>query len=134
MPWAGGIRLFVNVTRSLRHEQPLLIVGTDVHGWPLPAAQSLLTVSGTDVALCGLKWAESGEGLVVRLVNTAAKPVTVKLACAKALGAVRLAQPLDLMERPAGAVSQGRGGSVSVTVPARGLGSWLVRTSDKSKN
>ncbi|MFZ4395679.1 MAG: alpha-mannosidase [Kiritimatiellia bacterium] len=117
------------MAHAAAHEQPLLIVGTDVHVGPLPAAQSLLTVSGTDVGLCGLKWAESGEGLVVRLVNTAARPVKVMLSCAKVLGAVRSAQPLDLMERPAGAELQGKGGAVSITVPASGLGSWLVRLS-----
>ncbi len=107
------------------HEQPLLAVGTDVHAGPLPATQRLLTVTGAEVALCGLKGSESGEGLVVRLANTTAKPVVATLAAAA--GALKSAQPVDLMERAAGTVIQGKSGNVAVTVQACGLGSWLVR-------
>jgi len=111
------------------HEQPLLAIGTDVHEGRLPASQSLLVLNGEDVAICGVKWAESGDGLVVRLVNTTAKPAVARIACAAVLGAVQSAQPLDLMERPTGEALSGNGGAVSVTVPANGLGSWLIRTS-----
>jgi alpha-mannosidase len=110
------------------HEQPLLAIGTGVHGGELPAAQSLLTVEGADVTLCGLKWAESGEGLVVRLANTTGAPTVAKLACAPVLGTVQSAQPIDLMERSAGEGSAATDGTVSVAVPANGLASWLVRT------
>ncbi|MCJ7738376.1 MAG: hypothetical protein MUQ10_13870, partial [Anaerolineae bacterium] len=112
------------------HEQPLLTIGTDVHEGRLPPAQSLLVVSGGDVAICGLKWAESGDGLVVRLTNTDATPAVVTLACAADLGTVESAQPLDLMERATDATSPGTGGVVSVTVPADSLGTWLIRTTE----
>lgn len=112
------------------HQQPLLVIGTDVHDGRLPAEQSLLTVDGDDVALCGLKWAESGTGLVVRLANTTAEPAVAKLTCAAVLGALQSAQPLDLMERPAGEAVSGKDGAVSVSVPANGFGSWLIRISD----
>ncbi len=109
------------------HEQPLLAMGTDVHRGRLPAAQSLLVVTGADVVLSGLKWAESGEGLVIRLINTTGEPGVAKLACPAALGAVESAQPVDLMERPTGEVVSGKEGAVSVRVPAHGFGSWLIR-------
>jgi alpha-mannosidase len=110
------------------HEQPLLSIGTDVHYGPLPAAQRLLVVDAADAALSGLKWAELGDGLVVRLVNTTAEPSPAKLACAEILGEVQTAQPVDLMERPTGELLSAKDGVVWVTVPANGLGSWLIRT------
>ena len=113
------------------HNQPLLLVGAGIHEGRLPAAQSLLEVNGENAqacaTLCGLKWAESGEGLVVRLANSTASPAAATLSCAPALGAVQSAQPLDLMERPIGEASRAEDGGVAVTVPANGLGSWLIR-------
>ena len=117
-------------TWAAAHEQSLLVIGTDVHEGRLPPAQSLLVVSEGDVAICGLKWAESGDGLVVRLTNTDAKPAVVTLACAPAQGTVQSAQPLDLMERATDAASPGTGGVVSLTVPANSLGTWLIRTTE----
>jgi alpha-mannosidase len=114
--------------RAAAHEHPLLTVGTDVHKGQLPPAQSLLRIRGAEVALSGFKWAESGDGLVVRLINSTTEPATAALSCAPVLGSVRSAQPLDLMERPTGAPSESKEGSVMITVPAHSLGSWLIRT------
>lgn len=109
------------------HEQPLLAIGTGVHGGALPPEAALLRVEGADIDLCGLKGAESGDGIVVRLATTSAAPAAARLACAKALGAVKEALPLDLMERPAGTAVKAARGAVAVTVPARGFGTWLLR-------
>ncbi len=114
--------------RAAAHDQPLLVVGTDVHEGRLSPAQGLLNANGDRGALCGLKWAESGEGLVVRLTNTSAEPAGIKLACSPALGQVTSAQPLDLMERPEGDLVEATAGALSLTVPAKSLGSWLIRT------
>jgi hypothetical protein len=62
------------------------------------------------------------------LTNTTDAPVDVALTCAAVLGEIQSAQPLDLMERPAGEVIDAEDGGVSVTVPANGLGTWLIRT------
>lgn len=117
--------------KAAAHEQPLLVIGTDVHEGRLPASQQLLGVTGNDVGLCGLKWAESGEGLVVRLTNTTDEPTVAKLTCSAILGTVASAQPLDLMERPAGDVVSAQDGAISLCVPAQGLGTWLVRLAGK---
>ncbi len=113
--------------RAAAHEQPLLAIGTDVHEGPLPATQSLLTLTGAAVTLSGLKWAEAGEGLVVRLTNTGAEPATAKLTTTPALGAIVSAQPIDLMERPDGDAVPAAAGEASLTVPAGSLGSWLIQ-------
>ncbi|NLG48543.1 MAG: hypothetical protein GX552_00360 [Chloroflexi bacterium] len=113
------------------HEQPLLAIGTTVHEGQLPPTQSILILDGENVAVSGIKWAESGDGLVVRLVNTTATPAVARIACAPVLGTVQSAQPLDLMERPTGEASSSQDGTVSVTVPAHGLGSWLLRVAAK---
>jgi alpha-mannosidase len=123
----------VLTARAAAHDQPLLAIGTDVHEGRLPAAQSLLGITGADVTLSGLKWAESGDGLVVRLVNTTSTPAAAKMECAAALGTVQSAQPVDLMERPAGDALSASGGVVTVTVPANGLGCWLVRVSGSAE-
>jgi alpha-mannosidase len=112
--------------RAAAHNQPLLAIGTDVHEGPLPVFHRLIGVSGANVALCGLKWAESGEGLVVRLTNTADAPAVAELTCPALLSA----QPLDLMERPTGEPRPGEEDAVSVTVPANGLGTWLIYIGD----
>ncbi len=118
------------MARAAAHNQPLLAIGTDVHDGRLPVSQSLLTVSGADAALSGLKWAESGEGLVVRLTNSSDEPATAQVGCAEILGSLESAQALDLMERPLGAASPARAGAVSLTVPAHGLSTWLIRVTD----
>ncbi len=118
------------MARAAGHNQPLLAIGTDVHDGRLPVSQSLLTVRGADVALSGLKWAESGEGLVVRLTNSTDEPATAQVGCAEVLGSLESAQALDLMERPLGAASPARAGAVSLTVPAHGLSTWLIRVTD----
>lgn len=109
------------------HERPLLVIGTGVHDGVLPPEAALLRVTGADVDLCGLKGAESGEGVVVRLATTSATPVTARLACAKVLGTVKEALPLDLMERSTGAAVKATRGAVTVTVPANSFGTWLLR-------
>ncbi|MBN1246752.1 MAG: alpha-mannosidase [Anaerolineae bacterium] len=113
------------------HEKPLLVIGTGVHDGKLPATESLVRLSGEDVALSGLKWAESGEGLVIRLTNSTAAPAVAELTCAEVLGTVQSAQPLDLMERPVGETVAAQEGAISIIVPANGLGTWLVRLAHK---
>jgi len=114
--------------QAAAHEQPLLAIGTDVHQGRLPATQNLLKVRGTNVAVSGIKWAESGAGFIVRLANMSTAPAVAKLACARELGQVQSAQPVDLMERPAGPAVRAKGGVASVRLEPHGLGSWLVRT------
>jgi alpha-mannosidase len=113
--------------RAAAHEQPLLVIGTDVHEGRLPAAERMVALRGADVALSGLKWAESGDGLVVRLTNITGDPAAAAVSCAPALGVVQSAQPLDLMERPTGERVVGEDGTVEFVVPAESLATWLLR-------
>lgn len=112
------------------HEQPLLAIGTDPHNGHLPAVGSLLILEGEGATICGIKWAESGEGLVIRLANSTSTLAGVRLACAPALGTVLSAQAVDLMERPIGEVCDAKDGFASIGIPAHGLGSWLIRIAE----
>jgi alpha-mannosidase len=61
---------------ATRHAQPLLaLLG---RGAP-PSGQSLLTVDSTAVTVTGLKPADEGEGLIIRLFNTSEKPAEATL-------------------------------------------------------
>jgi len=113
--------------KAAAHNSPLQVIGTGVHGGSLPPADGLLRVSGGGAAISGIKWAESGDGVVVRMTNTTAAPAAAELSCAPGLGTVVSAQSLDLMERPTSEAVAAQAGVVPVAVPAQSLGTWLVR-------
>jgi alpha-mannosidase len=46
---------------------------------PAPTEQSLLTVDSVDVAVTGLKPADDGDGVILRLFNTSDKPAEAML-------------------------------------------------------
>lgn len=128
VPFAGDLAAADAVRAGNAFNHALRLVGTDVHKGPLPASAGLLTVEGGSVVVCGLKKAEEGHALIVRLFETAGKKTTARIKVnAKAAGRVKAAREVDLMERPqakSGATLQQ--GAVRVTVPPRGLVSVLL--------
>jgi len=109
------------LARRLNH--PLRPIGTGVHGGSLGKQGSMVSVAGEGVAISGIKKAEEGDAIIVRLYETAGRDTeaTIKLNEA-ALGVPREAHEADMMERKApGAAVRVEGGAVRVMVPARGI-------------
>jgi alpha-mannosidase len=61
---------------ATRYAQPLLAL---LGRGPAPLGQSLLTVDSSDVTVTGLKPADDGDGLIIRLFNTSEKPAEATL-------------------------------------------------------
>jgi alpha-mannosidase len=114
--------------RRLNH--PLRIAGTDLHGGSIAARGQFVEAGPASVVVQCVKQAEEGEGLVVRLLETAGKRATARLRFDEALvGKVSEVVEVDLIERPV-AKSTARvasGNSVTVTVQAYGLATVVVR-------
>ncbi len=58
---------------------PLRAVCTDPHGGPLPSRASFLEVSPAAVVVSALKSPETGEGMILRIYNSAPTPVQAQL-------------------------------------------------------
>jgi alpha-mannosidase len=102
---------------------PLRVVGTDVHEGRLPMQAQLASIKSDAAVLTGLKMAEQGDGLIVRLCETSGRNATADIRLdARIAGKVTGAVEVDLMERTIPSNSaRTRGQTVSVRVPARGL-------------
>ncbi|MBA7547389.1 hypothetical protein ES705_39808 [subsurface metagenome] len=90
--WAEGDDFNVPVYAS---EPPSLAFGKEHATGPEEA--SLISVDNKNVVLSGIKQAENGEELIVRLVEVAGKETTVNI---KLPVAIRSARRLDLVELP----------------------------------
>ncbi|HEY3377679.1 MAG TPA: glycoside hydrolase family 38 C-terminal domain-containing protein [Armatimonadota bacterium] len=113
--------------RELNH--PLRVIATDVHTGTLPAQESFAAITPANVILSGLKRAEDGSGLIVRVYDIAGQATTAEITLHPTLlGRLVSAQEVDLLERPLAASSaKTQGQTVTVTVPARGIASVLLR-------
>lgn len=117
-------RLSVSAASSVATEvtEPVVLIQTDSHPGELKAADSFLQVSGGAV-VSGVKMAESGDGIVVRLYNPDDDEITAEVsfgdAASREISAVR---EVDLLERPV----DGEGitvsaGTASVPIAARAI-------------
>jgi alpha-mannosidase len=79
---------------------PPVTVATGVHPGRLAPARTLLTVSGADAVLSGLKLTEDGDRLLARLYAPTAAGAHVQVAIPADLGTLAAAQAVDLLERP----------------------------------
>ena len=108
---------------------PLQVVATNVHTGALAADdEAVSAVTPDSVIISSLKKAEDGEDFVVRMQETAGKPVTVKVSLSPVLlGKVKEVVEIDLLERPVakGSAAKAAGG-FSVKVPAFGIASVKV--------
>jgi len=121
LPFAGELPVTQAIHAGQDINHALRPVGTDVHPGKLPAAAQLIRVTG-DVCLSAVKKAEDGNALIVRVFNPTAKPVTAGIAIDPALGKVKCATEVDLLERALDACALGTGdSSVNFTVPHHGI-------------
>ncbi len=99
---------------------PLIPVGTGVHAGALPPAASLIAVEGRNVAVDGLKRAEDGDGLVIRLHETDGRQALARIVPHPAIG-VCGADVVDLHETPTGESAERDADAFSVSFPPRGI-------------
>jgi alpha-mannosidase len=135
---AGDLSAAEATRQAQTFVSPLLPVATGGHGGRLAPSGSLLRLQTEgEVVVSGLKMAEKGDGLVVRLYNAGGEPASATVATDPAMGHVSEARFVDLMERASrreGPPRVSRRGA-SFEVPAFGLASvWLrVRGATRSR-
>ena len=123
MPFVGDLPVADAVRAGNALNHALRLVGTDVHKGKLPARAGLITVDAENLVVCGLKKAESGDALIVRLFETAGKKTTARITTdAEWLGKVAEATEVDVLERPvAKSAATAFKGAARIVVPAYGL-------------
>ena len=126
-PFSGEMPI-ADATRAARElNQGIRIVNTDVHEGKLPAQAQFVTLAQDNLILSALKQAEDGEGLIIRVYETAGQATTANISICELLGAVASVQEVDLLERPVAKSHAGKqGNTVSVSVPALGIASVRV--------
>ena len=112
--------------RDLNHA--LRVVGTDIHAGPLPMDAQFVSVEPANVVVSTLKQAEAGDGVVLRLYETAGLDTTATVTVnADLLGKIASVEAVDLLERPAGPSSVSlTGNAIRATVPAHGITSIKI--------
>lgn len=110
--WQGKV-----VQEAERLNCPLLVVQTGRHKGTLPAAQSMLEITPSDVELSAIKKAENSDNLVVRVYNPTDKAQETKLKIFKKIAKARL---LTLEEEPVeGGKLKANGGEVALNIGAK---------------
>lgn len=128
LPFSGGLSDAAAAQIGRGFNRRLKVVGTDLHSGTMPSAGGFLRLSGDDVVISGVKKAEDGDALVVRLYETAGNAKTVKLAFDRCLGKVAGAETVDLLERPVEGEcrTDASGNAVELAVPRFALVSVRV--------
>jgi alpha-mannosidase len=119
-------RLSVAAASSIATEvtEPVVLIQTDSHPGDLAAAGSFLQVAGGAV-VSGVKMAESGEGIVVRLYNPADNEITADVSFGGAASReITTVGAVDLLERPV----DGEGITVSAGTVSVAIGARAIRT------
>jgi alpha-mannosidase len=125
----GGTLSTADMTRlGAAFNHPLQVVSTDVHpGRLAPVVSGLAAVTPTDVLVTAVKKSEADGSVVFRLLETAGRASTVRLALGPLLGVPAAAEEVDLLERPlAKGTARLGSGAVSVDLPAYGVASVRV--------
>ncbi|MGI6494799.1 MAG: alpha-mannosidase [Kiritimatiellia bacterium] len=83
------------------YAHPILPIGTPVHGGDLPLSASLVKIQGEAAfAVSGLKLAEDGSSLILRLFETDGQGGTLGVKIDPVLGRLAGAEAVDLHEQP----------------------------------
>jgi alpha-mannosidase len=95
------------------------VISERAHGGSLPTAASLLELcEGTTAVLSGIKAAEDGQGIIVRLYNPTAEATVARLALRQK---PRAAHRVDALENPAEGDAAVDGNAVTLTLGANRL-------------
>jgi alpha-mannosidase len=128
-----GIRPFVDMPvaeavqagRCFNHE--LRVVSTDAHAGDLPDRSRFVALEPTNVVLTGLKRSEDGEALLIRVCEVAGCDTDAEIVIDGALGTVRKAALVDLLETPTDGEAVVQGGTrVAFRIGARSIATVRV--------
>ena len=129
VPHAGRLSVAELVRLGAGLNQPIRVLATDAHAGSLPpAAGAVRGVRPAGVILAGVKKAEDEEAMIFRLLETAGRAATARVALnADLLGRPAGCVEVDLLERPVepSTASEAPDG-FAVKVPARGIASVKV--------
>ena len=120
------------IRQGVAFNRPLQVVGTGVHAGRLPAASVGLTaVEPGNVVVSGVKKAETGDDLVIRLYETEGTRCTASVEFADTVfGKVETVRETDLLERPLEkGTARVRNNGFVVELPAYGIATVRVRLS-----
>jgi len=132
LPHAGSMTRAEMIRQGVAFNRPLQVVGTGVHAGRFPAASVGLTaVEPGNVVVSGVKKAETGDDLVVRLYETQGTRCAASVEFADTVfGTVETVRETDLLERP---IERGtarlRNNGFVVQLPAYGIATVRVRLS-----
>ncbi|NQU10011.1 hypothetical protein HQ590_04415, partial [bacterium] len=128
-PFAGELPVSDAIREGQRFNHGLRVVSTDVHAGAWPTTGGFLKIGPDAVCLSAVKKAEAGNGIVIRVFNPTRRQVTARVEVDTGkLGKVAGAQEIDLLERPvAPSTAKATAGAVTVSVPAHGIASVLVK-------
>ncbi len=132
-PLAGSLTAAEAIAAGQAFTHAIRTVGTDLHAGQLPASGQLFDLSPTTVQVSGIKQAEDGNGIIVRLFQAEMAATLATIIPNPAIfGCPTQATEVDLLERPLpDSTATLDKGLVQVTVPAGGIAS--VRLVGKSR-
>ncbi len=122
-PFAGELPITDAISSGEMLNHPLRVIGTPVHEGKISGNGKLLTIDGDDAVVCGLKVAEDGSGLIIRLFDTTGKKKKARIEIDETLiGQVITATEVDILERPTANNSViAKGNNITVEIPAFGI-------------
>ena len=129
-PLTGDLPVADAIQAGQEFNHAIRMIGTDVHDGRLQATAQFVNVAPASVSLSGIKKAEDGDAVIVRLFNPGAKQVAARITLnEKLFGKISAAQETDLMEQPLrpSAAKIARN-TVSVTLPPRGIATVRIQT------
>jgi len=124
LPHVGSMPRAEMIRHGVRFNRPLQVIGTNVHAGTLPATSIGLTaVEPANIVVSGVKKAESGDQLVIRLYETQGTKCAASVELSAAVfGKVGNVIETDLLERP---IEKGtarvRNNGFVVDMPAYGI-------------
>jgi alpha-mannosidase len=129
LPHAGTMARAEMVRQGVAFNRALQVIATGVHAGRLRAAAAgLTTVEPGNAVVSGVKKAESGDDLVIRLYETQGTPCTASVDFDEAIfGKVTAARETDLLERPLEhGTARTRSHGFAVDLPAYGIATVRV--------
>lgn len=122
-PHLGELDLGEAIRAGYAFNHPCVPVGTTLHAGQLPAEASGLEILTPNVMLSGLKQAEDGEGVILRLYEFEGTQTQAQVRVSPLVApAGSVAVETDLMEQPLAGSTAGMTGDVlTVTIPAFGI-------------
>ena len=123
MPHDGDLRPSDAARAGYEFNHQIEAVATDVHKGDLPKEKGFVSVITPNVLLSGIKKAEDGEELVLRLYETEGKAVTAEVEIDSSLVEPNsVAVETDILERPVSDSSAKlEGNTLKVSIPAFGI-------------